>query len=102
MCSTEDGTATAGNSSSINDGVSAVSLGAEGAIDAEPVARITGRAVHGVDPDDFPIVPIEAANKALARAARAWADVDFVELNEAFASQSSRVAHTPVCVSSDE
>lgn len=83
-----DGTVTAGNSSSINDGASAVLLGREGALDAEPLARITGRAVHGVDPDDFPIAPIEAANKALARAGRSWADVDFVELNEAFASQS--------------
>lgn len=84
----EDGTVTAGNSSSINDGASAVLLGSEGAIDAEPLARITGRAAHGVDPDDFPTAPIEAANKALARAGRTWADVDFVELNEAFASQS--------------
>lgn len=83
-----DGTVTAGNSSSINDGASAVLLGREGALDAEPLARITGRAAHGVDPDDFPIAPIEAANKALARAGRTWADVDLVELNEAFASQS--------------
>jgi len=83
-----DGSVTAGNSSSINDGASAVLLGAEGSIDAEPLARITGRAAHGVDPDDFPIAPIEAANKALARAGRTWADVDLVELNEAFASQA--------------
>ncbi|MFT4231991.1 MAG: thiolase family protein [Leucobacter sp.] len=82
------GTVTAGNSSSINDGASAVLLGAEGALDAEPLARIAGRGAHGVDPDDFPIAPVEAANKALARAGRTWADVDFVELNEAFASQS--------------
>jgi len=82
------GTVTAGNSSPINDGASAVLLGAEGALDAEPLARITGRAAHGVDPDVFPIAPIEAANKALARAGRSWADVDLVELNEAFASQS--------------
>ncbi|MGM7699150.1 thiolase family protein [Microbacterium sp. A84] len=85
---TADGTVTAGNSSSINDGASAVLLGAEGVLPGEPLARITGRAAHGVDPDDFPIAPIEAANKALARAGRTWADVDFVELNEAFASQS--------------
>lgn len=84
----EDGTVTAGNSSSINDGASAVLLGAEGALEAEPLARITGRGAHGVDPDEFPIAPIEAANRALARAGRTWADVDFVELNEAFASQS--------------
>lgn len=83
-----DGTVTAGNSSSINDGASAVLLGGEGALEAEPLARITGRAAHGVDPDDFPIAPIEAANKALARAGRSWAEVDVVELNEAFASQS--------------
>ena len=83
-----EGTVTAGNASSINDGASAVLLGREGALDAAPLARIAGRAAHGVDPDDFPIAPIEAANKALARAGRTWADVDFVELNEAFASQS--------------
>lgn len=84
----DDGSVTAGNSSSINDGASAVLLGAEGALPGEPLARITGRASHGVDPDDFPIAPIEAANRALARAGRTWADVDLVELNEAFASQS--------------
>ena len=83
-----DGSVTAGNSSPINDGASAILLGAADAIDAEPLARITGRAAHGVDPDLFPIAPIEAANKALARAGRSWADVDVVELNEAFASQS--------------
>lgn len=84
----KNGTVTAGNSSSINDGASAVLIGGEGALDREPLARIAGRGAHGVDPDDFPIAPIEAANKALARAGRTWADVDFVELNEAFASQS--------------
>jgi acetyl-CoA acyltransferase len=83
-----DGTVTAGNASSINDGASAVLVAAESALDGEPLARIAGRAAHGVDPQDFPIAPVEAANKALARAGRSWADVDFVELNEAFASQS--------------
>ncbi|MFE5411078.1 thiolase family protein [Microbacterium sp. NPDC056569] len=83
-----EGTVTAGNSSPINDGASAVLLGREGVLATEPLARITGRAAHGVDPDQFPIAPIEAANKALARAGRTWADVDLVELNEAFASQS--------------
>ena len=84
----DDGTVTAANSSSINDGASAVLLGAEGAVPGEPLARIAGRAAHGVDPDRFPTAPIEAANAALARAGKTWADVDFVELNEAFASQS--------------
>jgi len=88
FASDENGTITAGNSSPINDGASAVLLGREGALPAEPLARITARAAHGVDPDEFPLAPIEAANKALARAGRTWADVDLVELNEAFASQS--------------
>jgi acetyl-CoA acyltransferase len=65
-----------------------VLVAAENALDGEPLARIAGRAVHGVDPQDFPIAPIEAANKALARAGLGWQDVDFVELNEAFASQT--------------
>jgi len=82
-----DGSVTAGNSSPITDGASAVLVAGEGALPGEPLARITARAAHGVDPDHFPIAPIEAANRALARAGRTWADVDLVELNEAFASQ---------------
>ena len=84
----KNGSVTAGNASSINDGASAVLLGAEGALDIDPLARITGRGVFGNDPDVFGIAPVEAANRALVRAGRTWADVDFVELNEAFASQS--------------
>jgi acetyl-CoA acetyltransferase family protein len=84
----ENGTVTAGNASPLNDGASAVLLGAEGALDAEPLARITGRGAFGNDPDVFGIAPVDAANRALARAGRTWAEVDFVELNEAFASQS--------------
>ncbi|AZS38425.1 3-oxoadipyl-CoA/3-oxo-5,6-dehydrosuberyl-CoA thiolase [Microbacterium lemovicicum] len=83
-----DGTVTAGNASPINDGASAVLLGAEGALDLDPLARVTGRGVFGNDPDVFGVAPVEAANRALARAGRTWADVDVVELNEAFASQS--------------
>ena len=83
-----EGTVTAGNSSPINDGASAILLGGQNAIDAEPLARITGRGWFGNDPDLFPVAPIEAANRALARAGRSWADVDLVELNEAFSSQS--------------
>lgn len=84
----EGGTVTAGNSSPINDGASAVLLGSEGALDAEPLARVAGRAAFGNDPDVFGVAPVEAANRALARAGRTWADVSFVELNEAFASQT--------------
>lgn len=82
------GSVTAGNSSSINDGASAVLLGSENVLPSEPLAQIVSSAAHGVDPDYFPIAPIEAANKALAKANLTWADVDFVELNEAFASQA--------------
>ncbi|MFG2731559.1 thiolase family protein [Streptomyces canus] len=83
-----NGTVTAGNSSPINDGASAVLVAREGVLDGEPLARIAGRAVFGNDPDIFGVAPIEAANRALARAGRTWADVDLVELNEAFAAQS--------------
>lgn len=84
----EGGTVTAGNSSPINDGASAVLLAGEGVLEGEPLARIAGRAAFGNDPDVFGVAPVEAANRALARAGRTWADVDFVELNEAFAAQS--------------
>jgi acetyl-CoA acetyltransferase family protein len=87
----KDGTVTAGNSSPLNDGASMLLLGSEAAgekIGVEPLARIVSRGVHGVDPDVFGIAPVEAANKALARAEIGWQDVDAVELNEAFASQS--------------
>ncbi|ALX66599.1 thiolase family protein [Microbacterium sp. XT11] len=83
-----DGVVTAGNSSPISDGASAVLLGAEGALESEPLARVAGRAVFGNPPDVFGIAPVEAANRALARAGRTWDDVSFVELNEAFASQT--------------
>lgn len=84
-----DGSVTAGNSSPLNDGASMLFIGGERtALDSEPLARITGRGVFGNDPDVFGIAPVEAANRALAAAGRTWADVDVVELNEAFASQS--------------
>jgi acetyl-CoA acyltransferase len=85
----EGGTVTAGNSSPLNDGASLVLLGGEGALgDTEPLARITGRGSMGIDPNHFGIAPVEAANRALARAGRTWDEVDVVELNEAFAAQS--------------
>ncbi|GAB3618640.1 thiolase family protein [Okibacterium endophyticum] len=84
-----DGTVTAGNASPLTDGSSMVLVGGENApVDAEPLARITGRGVAGNNPDVFGIAPVDAANRALARAGKTWADVDVVELNEAFASQS--------------
>ncbi|MBX3104147.1 MAG: thiolase family protein [Cryobacterium sp.] len=84
----ENGTVTAGNSSPLNDGAGALVVGAEGVLESEPLARIVSRGVHAVDPDVFGIGPVEAANRALGRAGLTWDDIDFVELNEAFASQS--------------
>jgi acetyl-CoA acetyltransferase family protein len=86
-----DGTVTAGNSSPLNDGAAALLLGtarAAAALGRQPLARIASSAVVGVDPDVFGIGPVEAANRALARAGIGWSDLDTVELNEAFASQS--------------
>jgi acetyl-CoA acetyltransferase family protein len=86
-----EGTVTAGNSSPLSDGASMLLIGSEAAaekIGSPPLARVVSRGVHGVDPDVFGIAPVEAANKALARAGLTWGDIDAVELNEAFASQS--------------
>ena len=86
-----DGTITAGNASPLNDGASALVLGSEAAADLlgrTPIARVAGRGMHALDPQDFGIAPVEAANKALVRAGIGWADVAAVELNEAFAVQS--------------
>ena len=87
----EGGTVTAGNSSALNDGAAAVLIGDEraaAAIGREPLARIAGRGVSGVDPDVFGIGPVEAVNRALAQAGIGWSDVSVLELNEAFAAQS--------------
>ncbi|WP_456698582.1 thiolase family protein [Aeromicrobium sp. P5_D10] len=86
-----DGTITAGNASPLSDGAAALLLGSEAAADRiglDPIARIAGRGVHALDPQDFGFAPVEAANAALARAGIAWSDVAAVELNEAFAVQS--------------
>lgn len=82
------GTVTAGNSSPLSDGAAALLIAGENAGLGEPLARIVSRAVAANDPDVFGIAPVEAANIALARAGKTWADVDFVEINEAFASQA--------------
>jgi acetyl-CoA acetyltransferase family protein len=83
-----NGTVTAGNSSPLNDGAAALFIGGEDALEVQPLARIIGRGVAGNSPDIFGIAPVEAANRALERAGKSWADVDVVELNEAFAAQS--------------
>ena len=87
----EGGSVTAGNSSGINDGASAV-LVVEAdrarALGLRPMARIVATAIAGVDPAVMGIGPIPASRKALERAGIGVADLDLVELNEAFASQS--------------
>jgi acetyl-CoA acetyltransferase family protein len=83
----EDGTVTAGNASPMNDGASVLLLAGEAAA-GEPLARIAGRASSAVEPQLYGIGPVEAANKALARAGIGWGDLAAVELNEAFAAQS--------------
>ena len=87
----EGGTVTAGNSSGINDGASAVLLvEAERAreLGLRPLARVVSTAVAGVDPAIMGIGPVPATRKALDRAGIGVGDLDLVELNEAFASQS--------------
>lgn len=84
------GTVTAGNAAGINDGASALVLAsAERAhqLGLKPWARIVSTAVAGVDPAYMGLGPIPASRKALARAGLTIADMDLIELNEAFASQ---------------
>ena len=87
----DNATVTAGNSSPMNDGASAVWLGSErGAqlLGREPIARIAGRGAAANEPQFFGEAPVEAANIAVRRAGITWDDVAAVELNEAFAAQS--------------
>lgn len=87
----KDGTVTAGNSSGINDGAAAMLLASESAVkkyNLQPMAKIKSMAVAGVDPAVMGIGPVPATQKALLRAGINAADLDLVELNEAFASQS--------------
>ena len=86
-----DGTITAGNTSPLNDGASALLIGSQAAsaqLGLASLARIAGRGVHALDPQDFGFAPVEAANAALSRAGISWSDAGAVELNEAFAFQS--------------
>lgn len=87
----KDGTVTAGNSSGINDGAAAMLLASEEALkrfDLQPMAKIVSMAVAGVEPAIMGMGPVPATRKALRRANLSVGDMDLVELNEAFASQS--------------
>jgi acetyl-CoA acetyltransferase family protein len=88
------GTVTAGNSSGLNDGAAALVIASEERareMGAEPLGAFVASAAAGVDPRVMGIGPIPAVRKVLARAGVAVEDVDLVELNEAFASQSLAV-----------
>jgi 3-oxoadipyl-CoA thiolase len=87
----KDGTVTAGNSAGINDGAAAMLLASEEAVkkfNLQPMAKIVSMAVAGVDPSIMGIGPVPATQKALQRAGLKVSDLDLIELNEAFASQS--------------
>jgi acetyl-CoA C-acetyltransferase len=85
------GSVTAGNSSGMNDGAAALVIASEQRareLGARPLARFAGSAVAGVDPRVMGIGPVPAVRKLLERTGVAIGDIDLVELNEAFASQS--------------
>lgn len=87
----ENGTVTAGNSSGINDGASALLIMEKSKaeeLDLKPMARIVSAAVAGVDPAYMGLGPIYAVRKALKKADLTVEDIDLIEINEAFASQS--------------
>ncbi len=91
-----NGTVTAGSSSAISDGAAALLvLSAEKAqaLGLQPLARVRGMGVAGVDPAVMGMGPVPASEKALAKAGVKQSDLDVIELNEAFAAQSLAVLH---------
>ncbi|HEY2721770.1 MAG TPA: acetyl-CoA C-acyltransferase [Chitinophagaceae bacterium] len=92
----KDGTVTAGNSSGINDGAAAMLLASAESVKRfglKPIARIVSMAVAGVDPAIMGIGPVPATKKVLQKAGLKIEDIDLIELNEAFASQSLACIH---------
>jgi 3-oxoadipyl-CoA thiolase len=86
-----NGSVTAGNSSGINDGAAACLIASEEVVkklNLKPIARVAAMAIAGVDPAYMGIGPVPASKKALMRGGLKISDIDLVELNEAFASQS--------------
>jgi acetyl-CoA C-acetyltransferase len=87
----KDGTVTAGNSSGVNDGAAALLIASEEAVAKygfKPMAKVKSMAIAGVDPAIMGMGPVPATQKALKRAGLDIQDLDLIELNEAFASQS--------------
>ncbi|MFJ3891818.1 MULTISPECIES: thiolase family protein [unclassified Streptomyces] len=86
----ENGTVTAGNASPLNDGAAALLLVDEEGLKAtgrEPLARVRATGVSAIDPQYFGLAPVEAVNRALAKAGKGFDDLSVLELNEAFAAQ---------------
>ncbi len=86
----ENGTVTAGNASPLNDGAAALLLVDEEGLRAtgrEPLARVSATGVSALDPHYFGLAPVEAVNRALAKAGKGFDDLSTLELNEAFAAQ---------------
>ncbi|WP_294284253.1 3-oxoadipyl-CoA thiolase [uncultured Chryseobacterium sp.] len=93
----EGGTVTAGNASGMNDGAAALILASEEAVQKyglQPIAKILGSAVAGVEPRIMGIGPVEAAQKVLKRLDLSLGDMDVIELNEAFAAQALAVTRS--------
>jgi 3-oxoadipyl-CoA thiolase len=88
----QGGTVTAGNASGINDGAAAILLASDEGLKRlggrAPLARVVASGVAGVEPKHMGVGPIPATRRALARAGMAAADLDLIELNEAFAAQA--------------
>lgn len=86
----DGGTVTAGNASPLNDGAAALLLVDDEGLAAtgrEPLARISATGVNALDPQYFGLAPVEAVNRALAKAGKGFDDLSVLELNEAFAAQ---------------
>jgi acetyl-CoA C-acetyltransferase len=91
---TKEGTVTAGNASGVNDGAAALAVATRKKADdlgRKPLARILSYCTTGVDPKIMGMGPVQAMRKAADRAGLALGDLDLIELNEAFASQSLAV-----------
>jgi 3-oxoadipyl-CoA thiolase len=92
----KDGTVTAGNSAGLNDGAAAILLASEEAVknyNLQPLARVVSMGIAGVDPAIMGLGPVPASQKAIYRAGLSVNDIDLIELNEAFASQSIACIH---------
>ncbi len=91
-----DGTVTAGNSSGVNDGACSLIVASEIGIERnklKPLSKIVSSAIAGVEPRIMGIGPVPASNKALQKAGLTFENIDVIEMNEAFASQSLACLH---------